>query len=223
MRDRVEPLLRADTNAIRVEELAGLSRAAGSFAGQAGLAGFEDLAQISSALEALLRELLDKPSELTPSALRTIVDACDFVAVLSGPTDGPKPQSAGPFMVLVVDDDAICRKAVCLALGRLNVSTLSVDDPLVALRLLAENRFSLIVLDVEMPRMNGFKLCKELRTLPANRQTPLVFVTTLSGFESREQAIESGGNDLLAKPFLPMELAVKALSLFRQGDAVPRS
>lgn len=122
-------------------------------------------------------------------------------------------------MVLVVDDDMICRRAACKALSRINVATISVDDPQVALRLLAENRFSLILLDVEMPGTSDFDICEKLRTLPANQTTPVVFVISLSGFEHREQSFASGGSDLIAKPFLPMELAVKALRLLRQIPA----
>ena len=215
LRERIEPLLQAQDEAARAPELSELSRIAHSFAGHAGIAGFQELSQISSALVALLTELREKPKEVTDSSLRTIVDACDFLPDLLERSTEPAAETAGPIQVMVVDDDAFCRRAVRQALARLNAATLSVDDPQVALRLLKENSFSLILLDVEMPGMNGFELCRELRALPANQATPVVFVTTLAGFESRESALSSGGNDLIAKPFLPMELAVKAFSLLR--------
>jgi DNA-binding response OmpR family regulator len=59
--------------------------------------------------------------------------------------------------------------------------------------------------------LNGFDLCAELRSLPAHKTTPVVFVTSRDDSPSRERAAVSGGNDLIAKPFLPIELAVKAL------------
>jgi len=59
--------------------------------------------------------------------------------------------------------------------------------------------------------MNGFELCTKLRALPAYKKTPVVFVTSLTDFESRANSTISGGNDFIAKPFLFMELAVKAL------------
>ena len=216
LRDRVEPLLRAETDDVRVFELSGLGRIAHTIEGHAGIAGFEELAQMSSALVALLKELVERPHELTPSALRTIVDACDFVAVLSVGATHPKAGPETPALVLVVDDDPLCRHAVRVALARLNAATIAVDDSRTALRLLAENRFSLICLDVEMPGLTGFELCKALRALPANEGTPVVFVTSVDSPESREQAMACGGNDLIAKPFLSMELAVKALSLLRR-------
>jgi CheY-like chemotaxis protein len=100
----------------------------------------------------------------------------------------------------------------------------SVEDPPTALKMVAENRFDLIFLDVDMPNMSGFDLCTKLRTFPTNGKTPVVFVTGLTDFESRARSTLSGGNDLIAKPFLFMELAVKALSFVLRGQLnLPRS
>jgi DNA-binding response OmpR family regulator len=63
-----------------------------------------------------------------------------------------------------------------------------------------------------MPGMNGFELCTRLRTYPTNAKTPVIFVTGLTDFESRAKSTLSGGSDLIAKPFLFMELAVKAIT-----------
>jgi DNA-binding response OmpR family regulator len=220
LHERVEPVLRAETEVTQVQELSQLCRTAHAFAGHAGIAGFQEVAQMSSALVALLRELLEKPKEITPSSLRTIVDACDTLTVLSASSPAPPQQTAA--VVLAVDDDVICRRAVRLALARLDVAAISVEDPQMALRLLAENPFSLILLDVEMPGMNGFELCRELRKLSTNQATPVLFVTSLADFGSRDRASASGGNDLIAKPFLPMELAVRTLSLLRRSRLPPQ-
>ena len=71
--------------------------------------------------------------------------------------------------------------------------------------------------NVDMPGMNGFELCTKLRTLPAHKKTPVVFVTSLKHFESRASSTMSGGNDFIAKPFLFIELAVKALVYVLRG------
>jgi DNA-binding response OmpR family regulator len=113
--------------------------------------------------------------------------------------------------ILVVDDEAISRRAVTYALEKAKLSSTAVEHPDAALKLLAENPFDLVFLDVDMPGMNGFEVCTRLRTFVRNKATPVVFVTGLTDFESRANSTMSGGNDLIAKPFLFMELAVKAL------------
>ena len=116
--------------------------------------------------------------------------------------------------ILVVDDEAISRRAITHALEKARLQSISLEDPVAALELLKTKSFELIFLDVDMPGMTGFRSCaRKLRTLPAQyKQTPVVFVTGLTGF-SRAAPIPtmSGGNDLIAKPFLFMELAVKAI------------
>ena len=119
---------------------------------------------------------------------------------------------------MVVDDEPISRRAVIYALEKAQLKCVGVEDPNVALNMLSENQFNLIFLDVDMPGMTGFELCTKLRALPAHAKTPVVFVTGLTDFESRARSTLSGGNDLIAKPFLFMELAVKALGYVLKGQ-----
>ncbi|MBI3877616.1 MAG: response regulator [Verrucomicrobia bacterium] len=114
--------------------------------------------------------------------------------------------------VLAVDDEPISRKAVVAGLEKAGLQAVSLGDPLSAYNNLgAGATFDLIILDVDMPRMNGYELCVKLRALPAHAKTPVVFVTSLSDFQSSARSAISGGNDLIAKPILPIELAVKAI------------
>jgi PleD family two-component response regulator len=100
---------------------------------------------------------------------------------------------------------------VTYALEKAKLKSVNIEDPAAAYDLLAEHRFDLIVLDVDMPVMNGFELCTRLRQLPAHTKTPAVFVIGLTDFENRTNSMRSGGNDFIAKLFLFMALAVKAL------------
>jgi len=86
--------------------------------------------------------------------------------------------------------------------------------------ILAENQFDLVFLDAEMPEMNGFELCAELRKTATNKATPVIFVTSLTNFEVRAQSSLAGANDLIAKPFLMMELAVKALTYLLRPKSI---
>ena len=92
----------------------------------------------------------------------------------------------------------------------------------------AEKAYDVIFLDVHMPGMDGFELCTKIRASDLNRATPVVFVTGQSDFDSRAKSVLSGGNDLMGKPFLIFEVAVKALTLalqsrIRAGECPPCS
>jgi CheY-like chemotaxis protein len=182
-----------------------------SLTGKAALAGLYQTAHMGDAIEALLKELHDKPNNINASTLRTAASAIDFLGVLvdrDGIGEQPDPLMAN---ILVVDDEPISRRAVTHALERAKLKAVSVDNPEFAYDLICENNFELIFLDVDMPGMTGYELCGKLRTLPTYKTTPVVFVTGLADFETRANSMMSGGNDFIAKPFLFIELAVKAL------------
>jgi CheY-like chemotaxis protein len=82
-------------------------------------------------------------------------------------------------------------------------------------------KYDLIFLDVDMPKMSGYELCTKIRTLPSYKKTPVVFVTSLNDFEARTNSTISGGNDFIAKPFLFIELTVKALIYVLRGQLQP--
>jgi CheY-like chemotaxis protein len=199
-------------------ELSKMHRQVHSLTEFAGLVGFRKIVQMSNALEALLIELHAKPTEITPSLTRTVAHAVDALAYLF---NKPQAEVLGRPKILVVDDAVISRHAICSALGKANLPAVSLDDSIVAQQVLEQDHFDLIFLDIEMPGHNGIELCGKIREMPTNRATPVVFVTAHSDFESRGQSILSGGNDFIAKPFLSVELGLKALTcLFKEGPQV---
>ena len=211
LRASLQGIIKADNEAIRLPQVHEMYRRIRALTGNAGVGGMSQIACMSDALEALLKELYEKPKNLTASTLRTVASAVDFLGILfdRGISSGEK--EASPPIVLVVDDEAISRRAVVYALEKAKLKSVNVEDPAVAYDMLRESKFDLIILDVDMPGMTGFELCTKLRTLPAYKKTPVVFVTGLNDFESRTNSTVSGGNDFIAKPFLFIELAVKAL------------
>ena len=102
------------------------------------------------------------------------------------------------------------------------VSLKGVEDPNEALKLLTDKPFDLVFLDVDMPGMTGFELCAKLRKMPQHKKTPVLFVTALSDFDSRTSSTMAGGNDFIAKPFLFIELTVKALMHIFRGKLQPK-
>jgi len=213
----LQGLIKADNEQTRLKQVHELYRRIHALTGNAGITGMLQIAQMADALEALLKELYEKPKNITASTLRTVASAIDFLGVLFERGTLPDQQELPPANILVVDDEAISRRAVTYALEKARLKPVNVEDPLVAFKMLSENEFDLIFLDVDMPGMNGFELCSKLRTLPAHKKTPVVFVTSLNDFESRASSTMSGGSDFIAKPFLFIELAVKALVYVLRG------
>jgi PleD family two-component response regulator len=177
----------------------------------ASLAGLVPIAHMAAALEALLQELYEKPKSINASTLRTVAIAVDFFNFLFEHGTRPEKWEISPARILVVDDEAIACRAIVYALEKAQLQSVSVEDPNAAFKLLSENHYDLVLLDVDMPVMTGYELCIKLRSLPAHKKTPVVFITRLDDFNNRTSSMMVGGNDFIAKPFLHIELAVKAL------------
>lgn len=207
----LQQLIKESNDKRRLSNIAEMYRLIRSLTSSAGLTGLVYIAQVADALEALLKELQEKPANITVSTLRTVALAIDFLAVLFDDSEVVEKAGLPPVNILVVDDEAISRRAMVYALEKARLKSLSVDDPQTGYNLLVQNRFDLVFLDVDMPGMNGFELCAKLRDLPMHKKTPVIFVTGLNAFENRAHSMMSGGIDLIAKPFLFVELAVKAL------------
>ena len=224
LRALLQNFIKSEGDSIRLPNLFTFYRKVHSVTSNAAVAGLTAVARMSSALEAFIKELYEKPKNINASTIRTLAQTIDFLGLLSDHTMSADLEALPPPNILVVDDEAISRRAVIYALEKAHLKCVSVEEPPTALKLVAENRFDLIFLDVDMPNMSGFDLCTKLRTFPTNNKTPVVFVTGLTDFESRARSTLSGGNDLIAKPFLFMELAVKALTFVLRGQLnLPRS
>jgi DNA-binding response OmpR family regulator len=210
LRSSLQHVIKAGDETTRLKHLQEMSRRIHALAANAGMSGVLEIAQMSDALEALLKELYEKPVNLNASTLRTVASAVDLLAILFERANTPEKELPAA-NVLVVDDEAISRRAVVYALDKANLKSVPIEDPVQAFKLISQGRFDLIFLDVDMPNMNGFELCSKIRTLPAYKKTPIVFVTSLTTLDSRANSMMSGGNDFIAKPFLFIELTVKAL------------
>lgn len=218
LRGSVQALSKADTESARAMLTQDLYRRVHTLAGNANLAGLTVISQLAEVFEALLRELHEKPGLVNPSTLRTVATTVDFLGVLFDRAAAPGRQDPPSARILVVDDEAISRRAITSALERARLKSTAVEDAKVAYQLISEVEYDLIFLDVDMPEMNGFELCARIRALPRYKSTPVIFVTSLNDFESRASSLMSGGNDFIAKPFHFLELAVKALVYVLRGQ-----
>ena len=217
LRGLLQNLVKAGGETARLKQINQLYRRVQALTGNAGLTGMLLISQMSAALEALLRELQEHPKNINDSTLRTVAATVDFPGVLFEKGTQPDRQEIPPANILVVDDEAISRRALTYAINKTNLKSTGLDDPVAALQLLSEKKFDLIFLDVDMPNMTGFELCSKLRALPGYAKTPVIFVAGLNDFKSRASSTMSGGNDFIAKPFLFVELAVKSLMHVMRG------
>lgn len=184
--------------------------------GETGMPELLPVWQMVCALEGLIKQLADKINEVTPSTLRTVSGAVDLLAEMCQPGLDAQLLTRRPVRLLAVDDDPISRHAISFALKRALHAPDLASGGEAGLTLAREHAYDVIFLDVEMPDMDGFELCTQIHKTKLNRSTPVVFVTGQGDFEARVQSTLSGGCDLIAKPFLTFELAVKALTLTMQ-------
>lgn len=182
-----------------------------SISAGAGASNCVQIARIALAFEALLTEMSEDQDKINASSIRTVTQTVDFLATLFEHAGEPDSVNFAAVDILVVDDEPISRRAVMRGLELAQLKGKDVADPMVAAELATADRFDLIFLDIDMPGMDGYELCKKIRETETNARTPVIFVTGLTDFMSRAKSSLSGGNDLIGKPFLPVELSVKAL------------
>ncbi len=221
LRTGLQSLIKADNEMAQLKQIYELYRRLHALTGNAGIAGLTQISKMSDAVEALLKELYEKPKGINSSTLRTVAAGVDFLGFLFASGTAPEKQEMPAAEILVVDDEPISRRAITYALEKARLQSVSVDDANAAFKLLEEKKFDLVFLDVDMPGMNGHELCAKLRNLPQHKKTPVVFVTAFSDFDNRTNSLMAGGNDFIAKPFLFIELTVKALIHVLRGKLQP--
>src|SRR5947199_8299160 len=218
LRASYQNFTRTEREDLRRTALLQMHRQLRLLAGGASALAFPKIARMSTALEALFVELYTEPAKITPSVVRTIAHSIETLASLLDCPANPQDDVIPSSKILVVDDEVIARQLICSAVGKAGLDAFGLDDPLAAQQLLKREHFDLIFLDVEMPGLTGLELCVKIRAMEPNASTPIVFVTSHSDFGSRAQSTLSGGNDFIAKPFLLVELALKALTwLFKES------
>jgi len=204
---------RAPTEAARQELLGQLGCQFQALKDKAGLPVLLPIWQLASSLEGLLKQLADKSCNVSQSSLRTVASALDLLSALCVRGLKPDLATAPAVRLLSVDDDPISLKAVSFALRKVFTQPDLANDGEAALVRINAQAYDVIFLDVQMPGMDGFELCARIHETAANQTTPVVFVTCQSDFNARATSSLTGGQDLIGKPFLSFELAVKAFTL----------
>lgn len=121
-----------------------------------------------------------------------------------------------PTRVLVVEDDPHLAAGVTENLRAEGYEVVAMGDGKPALQWLRDQQCSLIVLDVMLPEMDGFTLCRTLRE--QGNSTPVLFLTARGDPADRVRGLEAGGDDYLAKPFHLQELLLRVRAILRRWD-----
>ncbi len=108
--------------------------------------------------------------------------------------------------ILVVDDSLSIRKMVGFSLESGGYSVVTAEDGLIALERLAGDEFDAIILDINMPRLDGFELLEKIKSGGACSVIPVIVLTTEGQEEDRAKAFSLGAEFYLVKPFKPTEL-----------------
>ncbi|TFF07523.1 response regulator [Pseudomonas sp. BCA14] len=111
------------------------------------------------------------------------------------------PQKKRPLLVLVVDDSVTVRKVTSRLLERNGMNVLTAKDGIDAIAVLEEHTPDLMLLDIEMPRMDGFEVAIQVRNDPRLMRLPIIMITSRTGQKHRDRAMAIGVNDYLGKPY----------------------
>lgn len=122
--------------------------------------------------------------------------------------------------VLIVDDDPHIREVLVFAFAKAGIETAHAEDGEAALAAIAQDAPDLVVLDINMPRMDGLEVCRRLR---AQGDLPILFLSSRDDELDRVLGIELGADDYVVKPFSPREVVARAQAILRRSarDATP--
>ena len=141
--------------------------------------------------------ILDIPALVRLGMMRTTEQAA---------VESALPVSTGVMTVMVVDDSITVRKVTTRLLERHNIQVLTAKDGVDAVALLQEHIPDVMLLDIEMPRMDGYELATLMRNEPRLKHIPIIMITSRTGEKHRERAMQIGVNGYMGKPYQESEL-----------------
>jgi len=120
--------------------------------------------------------------------------------------------------ILLVEDDPGFQTLVPMILGKAGYEVTVLASGEAGLEHLKQNGADLVILDVNLPGMNGFDVCAALRKDPGTARVPVLMLTVNQRPQDVSRGLKSGADDYLPKPFKPDELRARVFALLRRGS-----
>jgi two-component system alkaline phosphatase synthesis response regulator PhoP len=125
------------------------------------------------------------------------------------------PEETENSVVLVVDDNPQNLELILAYLEDIDCQTLAAEGGQQALDIIRQTPPDLVLLDVMMPKVSGFEVCKQIKNNPATADIPVIMVTALNELGDIEKAIDSGTDDFLSKPVNKWELLTRVKTMLK--------
>ncbi len=119
--------------------------------------------------------------------------------------------------VLVVDDEKFVRELIKIKLGRSGLIVTEATNGLEAVEMARRLKPDIILMDVMMPKMNGFEACEKLKSLPETAGIPIVMLTARGEQANLEKGLALGATDYMSKPFSPQKLAELVIEILTRS------
>lgn len=203
----------AKDQASRVSYFEKFHKVIASMRAEAAQCELSGLVRLLDPVERRARQLRDDLENTSASSRQVLANAIDLLAAMNHQvSELPALNHLRP-SALVMDDEVVSRRAITLGLEKAQVRVTAVETGDAAIRECETSRFDLILLDVEMPGMNGFAVCARIRAMPEHRETPILFISALDDLRSRASSKISGGNQFITKPVNFLELSITAATV----------
>ncbi|OGS44843.1 MAG: hypothetical protein A2539_03700 [Elusimicrobia bacterium RIFOXYD2_FULL_34_15] len=118
--------------------------------------------------------------------------------------------------IIIADDDIEILELIKTALENDGHSIIGYNNGFDAYEAIVKEKPDLVVLDVMMPRMNGYEVCEKLRETPSTKTIPIVMLTAQSQIKDKITGLKLGADDYITKPFDPLELAARVESIIKR-------
>jgi DNA-binding response OmpR family regulator len=120
-------------------------------------------------------------------------------------------------LILVIDDDDLVSRTLQRALKMYDYQVMTANSGIEGLQLARRHRPDLFILDIMMPGVDGYQVCRQIRGDPLLQDAPVLFLTAKAKDEDKIEGFRAGGDDYLVKPFNMQELELRVKAILRRA------